>query len=79
MDRRPESWLRNTEAVLTVAVIVVIASGQWTDCQVTNPSLDFISSNRKMIRYKSLVAGPKTRQSMSRLKDETASADAASR
>ncbi len=25
MDRRPESWLRNTEAVLTVAVIVVIA------------------------------------------------------
>jgi hypothetical protein len=25
MDRRPESWLRNTEAVLAVAVIVVIA------------------------------------------------------
>ena len=25
MDRRPESWLRNTEAVLTVAVIVLIA------------------------------------------------------
>jgi hypothetical protein len=25
MDRRPESWLRNTEAVLTVGVIVVIA------------------------------------------------------
>jgi hypothetical protein len=25
MDIRPESWLRNTEAVLTVAVIVVIA------------------------------------------------------
>ncbi len=24
MDRRPESWLRNTEAVLTIAVIVVI-------------------------------------------------------
>jgi hypothetical protein len=25
MDRKPESWLRNTEALLTVAVIVVIA------------------------------------------------------
>jgi hypothetical protein len=25
MDRRPESWLRNTEAVLIVGAIVVVA------------------------------------------------------
>ena len=29
MDRRPESWLRNTEALLTVVLIVVLAVTSW--------------------------------------------------
>jgi hypothetical protein len=47
--------------------------------RVQNSSLDFVSSNRQMIRASPPVARPKTREPMSRLEDETNSADAAFR
>jgi hypothetical protein len=54
-----------------------VASKQLLLQCVQNPSLDFISSNRQTIRTGPFVAGSKTRESMSRLEDETTSADAA--
>jgi len=45
--------------------------------RMQNTSLDFVSSDRQMIRTSPLVGSPKTRKPMSRLEDETTSADAA--
>ena len=54
-----------------------VASKQLLLQCVQDSSLDFVSSNRQVIRTSSLVASPKARQPIARLEDETTSAHAA--